>query len=298
MITIHSGGEEGADMLFGNIGTELGYKVVHHSFAGHAVRGNGERKEHNAFQLLLADTYLLRANQALHRSFPPRSAFVKHLLQRNLYQVKDSEHIVAIARIERDMRSVKGETGWVTRMGIDLKKDVFVFDDGQTNCWHTFNKSLQQFIPIKSIPDLSGDFAGIGTREITSAGAMAIREVLTANIPKDQPLRLWTAQYRYNGPDRFDITVKGGANMAFAPTWEMVRKYKSGGLSEAQYTAMYIAAMNESICNYKEAWDTLLSMDEATLVCFCPAGTFCHRHILAQILERLGARYLGERVAK
>lgn len=298
MTTIHSGGASGADALFGTVGTELGYDVVHHSFAGHAVQGKGIRKEHNAFQLLLADVHLSKANKTLCRAFPPRSAFVKHLLQRNLYQVKDSKYVVAVAQLEKSMRTVKGGTGWAVQMGVDMKKDVYVFDDGKSNRWYRFDRIMQLFVPIDSMPDLSGDFAGIGTREITSTGARSIRDVLTANKPKGQPLRFWTAQYRYGGADRFDITVKGNANLAFAPSWQMVRDYKAGRLSEQQYTHHYVAAINKSICNYREAWDELLSMDEATLVCFCPAGSFCHRYILAQTLEKLGARYLGERVAK
>lgn len=37
-----------------------------------------------------------------------------------------------------------------------------------------------------------------------------------------------TAQYRYSGNDRLDITVKGNDPIGkiFAPTWEMVRLYK------------------------------------------------------------------------
>jgi uncharacterized protein YeaO (DUF488 family) len=49
--------------------------------------------------------------------------------------------------------------------------------------------------------------------------------------------------------------------------------------------------------SYKEnrkRWDELLNQDEVVLVCFCKAGDFCHRVLLAEILVKLGAEYKGE----
>jgi len=44
-------------------------------------------------------------------------------------------------------------------------------------------------------------------------------------------MQLWTAQYRYPGPHRLDITVKGRDPIGkmFAPTWDMVKQYKATG---------------------------------------------------------------------
>ena len=47
------------------------------------------------------------------------------------------------------------------------------------------------------------------------------------------PLKFYTAQYRYKGEDRMDITVKGQDPIGkmFAPTWAMVMGLKDGKLS-------------------------------------------------------------------
>lgn len=107
-------------------------------------------------------------------------------------------------------------------------------------------------------------------------------------------LKVWTAQYRYRETDRLDITVKTGV-AAFAPSWTMVHGIKNRTLAESQYYDMYQNLMTLSQRYYKEKWDALLARDEVTLVCFCPAGDFCHRVLLAHILEKMGAQYMGER---
>ena len=110
-------------------------------------------------------------------------------------------------------------------------------------------------------------------------------------------MKLWTAQYRYSGPDRLDITVKGQnpIGKAFAPTWDMVMGHKKGLLTDREYTQKYKKMMIASCADNFEAWDWILSQEEVTIVCFCPKGAFCHRKLLARMLIQLGATYMGER---
>lgn len=101
-------------------------------------------------------------------------------------------------------------------------------------------------------------------------------------------MKVNTAQFRYSAEDRIDITVKTGLS-AFAPTWEMVKGYKSGAISEIQYTNMYLDLMRESYMYKPNVWGNLLSMESVTLVCYCATGQFCHRHLLMSYLVQLGA---------
>lgn len=109
---------------------------------------------------------------------------------------------------------------------------------------------------------------------------------------------IYTAHYAYKGPDRMDITVKGDDPIGkmFAPTWDMVTGLKSGEFDEAGYEWRFSALMNE---RYGSQGAYMLNFAKAkgtkTLVCFCPPGAFCHRVIVAEGLERLGAVYKGER---
>ncbi len=108
------------------------------------------------------------------------------------------------------------------------------------------------------------------------------------------PLKLCTAQYAYRGRDRVDTTVKSSDGI-FAPTWDIVMGVKKGKITEQQYTAAYYEMMRQSYTSNYAQWMDLLSRDEATIVCFCAYGQFCHRHLLKDMLVKCGAIYMGER---
>jgi uncharacterized protein YeaO (DUF488 family) len=96
---------------------------------------------------------------------------------------------------------------------------------------------------------------------------------------------VWTAQYRYSGSDRLDITVKG-------------QDPKGGSYSEKQYTIDYITILGHRQNSDHWAFEEILSKDSITLVCFCPSGNFCHRHLLARFIEHCyedAVLYEGER---
>ncbi len=110
-------------------------------------------------------------------------------------------------------------------------------------------------------------------------------------------MKLYTAQYRYSGADRLDITVKGKdlIGKVFAPTWKMVMGSKEGKISWDEYKDMYKDLMRQSYREHRDAWDEVLSREEVTFVCFCKADNPCHRYLLAEYFSVLGADYRGER---
>lgn len=91
-----------------------------------------------------------------------------------------------------------------------------------------------------------------------------------------------------------DITVRSG-NTAFAPTWDMVMGHKAGRITDKQYIEQYYKMMRHSYRANREDWNAVLAKDEVLLACYCPAGKFCHRHILAQMLVKCGATFKGEK---
>jgi uncharacterized protein YeaO (DUF488 family) len=106
-------------------------------------------------------------------------------------------------------------------------------------------------------------------------------------------LTVHTAQFRCNRKDRLDITIKSG-DQVFAPAWDMVARVKAGTMTEEEYTERYIAMMRRSYRLNRKRWNEILSLDSVTLVCYCPADSFCHRKILAELLVKCGATYAGE----
>ena len=112
-----------------------------------------------------------KANESLGRRYPPSNAYVRTLLQRNYYQVVNSDAVFAIGNIAGNI--VEGGTGWAVQMAIDQGKPVYVFNQKDNN-WYTYSNG--KFIQT-STPVLTKNFAGVGTREITEAGKNAIKAV-------------------------------------------------------------------------------------------------------------------------
>lgn len=113
-------------------------------------------------------------------------------------------------------------------------------------------------------------------------------------------VEIYTAHYSYQGPDRVDISTRRThpQGAAFAPDWEtMVGPYREGEITETEYTNRYRAHLIQSRRLYPDSWEWLLNQEMVTLVCFCAPLKFCHRRILASILNNSFANthYVGER---
>ena len=112
------------------------------------------------------------------------------------------------------------------------------------------------------------------------------------------PFKYYTAQYRYSGADRVDITVKGQHPIGkiFAPTWNMVMGLKNSDIGWMEYCIEYADMMAKSCHDKPVEWMSILkSNGPLTFVCFCKELQECHRWLLAGILQKMGAEYLGER---
>ena len=172
-VVIHSGAAKGADTVFEIEGIKRGDKVIAHSFKGHGVTSKN-RNILTDTQLQKADKFLKKANQTLERRFPTSNEKTNNLLRRNYYQVKDSDKVIAISRIENGQ--VKGGTAWATQMAIDMGKPVHVFDM-ISNKWFTWNNQPYGSGWVESsqgAPKLEGVVAGIGSRNLTSKGKAVI----------------------------------------------------------------------------------------------------------------------------
>lgn len=81
-----------------------------------------------------------------------------------------------------------------------------------------------------------------------------------------------------------DTTAKSGL-YAFAPHFSDVMLYKAGKLSEEEYTDIYHRKMDESLIQTPKYWEWLKVKPRIALACYCRAGVFCHRHLMAKRAE-------------
>jgi uncharacterized protein YeaO (DUF488 family) len=102
---------------------------------------------------------------------------------------------------------------------------------------------------------------------------------------------IYTARIDSRDPDRLDITVKSAntsEGKSLAPTWELVTSHKDGRINDAQYTERYLTLLRGRYARTPEEFEETLARRRVVLVCYCKAGSFCHRHLAAEVLQKIG----------
>lgn len=180
----YSGGAKGSDIAWEIVGGELGIKTISMSFNGHkSVSLNN--KILTDLELQEGWGMVLIVSKKMNRYLGKSSKYVRRLLSRNWFQVKDSESVFAIGRIIKpgekgekyknttDMELVDGGTGYATMMCIEMGKPLFVFDQILNSWYKWVDGSFKQI----DVPTLTKNFTGIGTRNINDDGIDAIKSV-------------------------------------------------------------------------------------------------------------------------
>lgn len=188
----HSGGAQGADIAWDNIGKEFGFVNNKHYFTGekgpqNAPNGNTKVEEDS----LEYQEGKVEAAKAAAVTYGYQYGAMKDArLIRNWSQVKNADAVFAIGtivgvgkplfpNIPNDTRlakvvAVTGGTGYAVQMAINNNKPVYIFDQS-TNQWAKNIDGV--WSRMTEIPTLTKNFAGIGSRNITQAGKDAIKTV-------------------------------------------------------------------------------------------------------------------------
>lgn len=172
-----SGGADNADLAWGEAAKHAGHGVIHFSFAGHrSAAPSSEIVRLNTQALEAADLRCMRANLTLRRKFPPKSLRVRNLLRRNWYQVETAGSCYAVSTLVDGQ--VAGGTAWAVAMFLDKHDSApcaaYVFD--QVACrWFRWSGFWE---PIYEPPVPAGIWAGIGSRQLTPIGRLAINVAL------------------------------------------------------------------------------------------------------------------------
>lgn len=109
--------------------------------------------------------------------------------------------------------------------------------------------------------------------------------------PEDDSYWLWTIQMAQHRIAKamniafFDITVKSGIQ-AFSPTWDMLRAYRAGTMTEQEYSRQYILKVERTFDENADLWSNFLKEKNIAIACYCTPGVFCHRLLFTDILSR------------
>jgi hypothetical protein len=136
----HSGGANGSDTFWGDIGKQFGVISNHYWYKNVTPNGNTEISKEDAIEGQRKVTIAARQMGRIGNNQQVRS----ELLIRNWAQVKYSDAIFAITTMlsvgqEMDygkialIRQGKGGTGYAIQMGINENKPVYVFDQVRKN---------------------------------------------------------------------------------------------------------------------------------------------------------------------
>ncbi len=180
-----SGGAEGADLQFGMCAGMAGHGVIHWSFDPHAARSNAPKQEIvilTTAQLEEADAALAVAAKRIKRNPYPKNIFVRNLLRRNWYQVRDAERVYAVSSID-EKGMVAGGTAWATAMFMDRFQgacEVYVYDQ-LISAWLTWDGFHWMVVDP---PKPHGVYAGIGSRKLETNGKEAVRTLLDYRKPE------------------------------------------------------------------------------------------------------------------
>ena len=130
-------------------------------------------------------------------------------------------------------------------------------------------------------------------------------------MTQKQPFIISTGQMNLRGVNVLDITVKSsgdGLGTILAPTWELVGGHKRHThpdderwqqyepLTDEQYSDAYLALLRQRYKTNREAFHQIIEQGMVTLVCYCAAEGFCHRHLAKAVLVKI-AENIGYEVA-
>lgn len=191
-IICHSGGAEGADTCWADIGKEYGVKTKAYSYKT-KYHDSPDKVEITDEDYNEGISQVNKANKILGRFGIHK---YMNLLARNWAQVKYSDEVFAIGTIvepgkkgsrgyynKSKYQVVDGGTGYACTVAINNEKPVYVFDQNLDK-WFRWSYSSFSFIEISNPKIKFQNFAGIGTRDIKQNGISAIRELYESTFKK------------------------------------------------------------------------------------------------------------------
>lgn len=113
-------------------------------------------------------------------------------------------------------------------------------------------------------------------------------------------MAFWTTQIsnwrwvREQGIILADTTVKSAVDYAFlAPTWAMVIGIKDELITEEMYTDRYHELLRDRYGSWRRFFYDMIEQGRDTdiaVACYCPPGTFCHRHLSINVLRKIAEK--------
>lgn len=182
-MALYSGGAEGADKAFSLAAYKAGHSITHLSFEGHKIHHSvkGQIKILNQEELDKAWPELMIISKKINRYIGRCNSYVLNLLKRNYYQIHMSDDQIidsmyAVVTHFDSKQTVPGGTSWAINLYIHLGGFPYLFVEN-TRHWFQWEDDMWVDLGDNLPPIPSGNYAGIGSRNITNIGLKAIEDL-------------------------------------------------------------------------------------------------------------------------
>lgn len=176
---LYSGGAQGSEAEFGQQAERLGVQEVNFTFENHKISRSRGVRVLTTDELLKGDVSLAYLAKLMHRKFNTGKLF-KKVLQSIWHQINCAEEVFVVGHILDD-GTVKGGTGWGAEFSKLCNKPLHVFDQEQ-DFWFKWNGDSWK---TEKQPKIKcKNFAGTGTRFLSTNGKKAIKDLFEASFNK------------------------------------------------------------------------------------------------------------------
>lgn len=156
--TLSTGNAPLSDQTWQRVAKKYGVSNIRVYNPEHMINNPGRRAE--------AGVALKKASNNIPNKYPITSGknpdYSNALLERNYFQVKNSDGVFAVGKRIRNQKGlgIEGGSAWAVQMGIDQGKPVYVFDV-VSNRWFTGDNTFIR--GLDTPPTLTPNFTGIGS---------------------------------------------------------------------------------------------------------------------------------------
>lgn len=176
--TLYSGGANGTESAFGEVGERWGVQEVNFTFEGHKQARAAGRYTLSPRELAAGDVSLVYVSRRLNRTYS-EGTLIRKVLQALWHMVSRSQQVFVIGQIQED-GTVVGGTGWSVELARMWNKALWVFDQDQDR-WYRWDG--EEWVPGKPTIE-SLHFTGTGTRYLKPNGRAAIEQLFERSFAK------------------------------------------------------------------------------------------------------------------
>ena len=202
---LHSGGADGADSIWSEIGEQYGVIAKHYMHPDQVNKRNRPPKGNTIISETDVTEGAVEIAKAAKRMFGAQYTSVSNLnLIRDWTQAKNADAIFAVGKLQPKgskfaddgrillVDSVVGGTGYAVNAGILHGKPVYVFNQESNEKfaigWYKYDPKTDSYVSTPT-PKLTQNFAGIGTRKINDVGIQAIKDVYLRSTQPDSEIQ-------------------------------------------------------------------------------------------------------------